>query len=162
MITFKTYKNPNEKEYNEIVAAVDANDGYCPCSIQKLESDKCMCESFRNSDMADFCHCGRFYKIPQLETLALVGNIAENEREIFDFWETLLSKQDFIILPVEFDKHNIYHHSEGYQNLCRAKIHKAEAVFILDDSSDWISDMENWAECIGKKVLHRSDLKNEA
>lgn len=157
MITFRTYKNPNEEEYKEIVAAVEANDGYCPCSIQKLESDKCMCEAFRNSQEADFCHCGRFYKVPQLETLALVGDITE-DADYFDQWEMLLSKQDFIILPVKFDGHNLYHHSEGYTNLCRAKLSKVDAVFVLDDGSDWVLDMEVWSEAIGKRVLHRSDL----
>lgn len=160
MNNLKIYKNPSEEDYNEITEAVKANDGYCPCMTQKLDSTKCMCESFRNLDRADFCHCGRYYKVPQFETLALVGEVTD-DKEGFEQWEMLLSKQNFIILPVEYDAHNLYHHSEGYTDLCRAKIHKADAVFILDDDTDWLIDMEAWSSAIGKRILHRSDLKNE-
>lgn len=156
----KIYQNPNEEELKEIIEAVEANEGYCPCALTKDDDTKCMCHIFRINDDVDFCHCGRFYKIREYETIALVGDITD-DTDVFDWWENTLSKQDFIVIPVKMDSHNIYHHSLGYQNLCRSKIHKADAVFILDDNSEWVLDMEVWSEAIGKRVLNRSELKNE-
>lgn len=153
----KIYPNPNPEELAEIIEAVKANEGYCPCLSTKSEATKCMCEDFRKLDRADFCHCGRFFKVPEFEVLALVGDVTDDSG-YFEQWEQLLSKQNFIIIPVKFDGHNLYHHSEGYTDLCRTKLHKADAVFVLDDESDWILDMEVWSEAIGKRVLHRSDL----
>ena len=157
MIEYKIYKNPNEEEYKEIIEAVKANDNYCPCIMSKTEDTKCMCKDFREMQNADFCHCGRFYKVPMLDTIALVGNVTE-DAEYFEQWEQLLTKQNFIVIPVKWNGNNIFHHNEKYTDLCRAKIHKADAVFLLDDETDWILDMEVWSETIGKKVLHRSDL----
>lgn len=153
----KIYKNPNEQEFKEITEAVEANDGYCPCAATKEEDTKCPCRSFRETDVTDFCHCGRFYKIPDFETLALIGDITEEN--LFDQWVQVLNKQNFIVLPVGYDAYNFYHNSAEYSALCRTKIHKADAVFVLDDNTDWIIDMEAWSEAIGKKILHRSDLK---
>lgn len=69
-----------------------------------------------------------------------------------------MNKQNFIIIPVKFDRHNIYCHSDGYRDLSRTKIAKSDAVFILDEEVDWLIDIEVWADAIGKRVLHRSDL----
>ena len=48
----------------EIAAAVKANDGYCPCLIQKNEDTKCMCKDFREQTEGK-CHCGRFDKVEE-------------------------------------------------------------------------------------------------
>ena len=161
MMNFKICKNPIEEEYNEITEAVKANDGYCPCMMEKSDSTKCMCEPFRKSERADFCHCGRYYKVGEFETLALIADVTEDGDEVFDWWENTLSKQNFIVMPVKYNAHNLYHHSEGYSDLCRTKIHKADAVFTLGGNESWIIDMETWAEAIGKRVLRMEDLKNE-
>ena len=40
---------------------VEANDGYCPCAIEKTEDTLCPCKDFR--EQADgVCHCGRYEK----------------------------------------------------------------------------------------------------
>lgn len=161
MSNLKIYKNPNEEEYNEITEAVKLNDNYCPCMTEKSDSTKCMCEAFRKLDRADYCHCGRYYKVPQFETLVLIANTTDDGDEVFDWWENTLSKQNFIVIPVKYNAHNLYHHSEGYTDLCRTKIHKADAVFTLGGNVDWIIDMETWAEAIGKRVLRMEELKNE-
>ena len=72
-----------------------------------------------------------------------------------------MSKQNFIVMPVKYNANNLYHHSEGYLDLCRSKIHAADAVFTLGGNVDWIIDMEVWAEAIGKRVLRMEELKNE-
>jgi hypothetical protein len=48
--------NPNIK------ALVDANNGYCPCMVQKTDDTKCMCKQFREQTEG-VCHCGRFEKV---------------------------------------------------------------------------------------------------
>lgn len=152
------YDNPNKEEFTDIIKAIRINDGYCPCSSEKSEDTKCPCRAFRESDEAEFCNCGLFYKLPSLETLALIGNVTYGG-EHFEQWENVLSKQDFIILPVKFDNQNPYHHTDRYRDLCRTKIAHSDAVFILDDETDWTLDIETWSMAIGKRVLHRSDLK---
>lgn len=154
-------KNPDEEFYKEITEAVKLNEGYCPCMVDKTNDTKCMCKDFRDKDYADYCHCGRYYKVPKLDIIALVGVISD-DNDAFAFWENLLNKQNFIVLPVPFDMNNTAHITENYQTLCRAKIDKADAVFVLDDGDVWLKEMEEWAQSIGKKVLHRSDLNNES
>lgn len=47
----------------EFKAAVDANDGYCPCLIEQSDDTKCMCKDFREQTEPGPCHCGRFEKV---------------------------------------------------------------------------------------------------
>lgn len=49
--------NPNFR------AAVEENDGYCPCAIEKNADTKCMCKDFREQEEPGECHCGRFEKV---------------------------------------------------------------------------------------------------
>ena len=49
--------NPDFRE------AVKANDGYCPCMVQKTPETKCMCKPFRDQKEPGPCHCGRFAKV---------------------------------------------------------------------------------------------------
>ena len=151
---FTIKKNPSKEDYEEITEAVNANEGYCPCMNVKEDSTKCMCQPFRNSDRADFCHCGRFFKVPELETVALVGTV----RDSMEQWEEIFSKQNFVVIPVKLDPSKLYHHSEGYYDLCRTKIFKSDFVISINDESSWVEDMVDWAEAIGKKVITREDL----
>ena len=43
-------------------AAVEANDGYCPCMVERNQDTKCMCKDFREQEIGR-CHCGRFEKV---------------------------------------------------------------------------------------------------
>ena len=49
--------NPNVK------TLVDANDGYCPCTVVKNEDTKCMCKEFKEQKTEGKCYCGRFIKV---------------------------------------------------------------------------------------------------
>lgn len=160
MNLFKNFKNPDITAYQEICDAVDANEGYCPCMTEKNDDTKCMCKEFREMEEADFCHCGRFYKVPIIDTIALVGDISDDLAD-FERWEMILSKIPFIVIPVRFSTNNSYYFGTDYLNLSKAKIAKADAVFVLADESDWMLEMEAWAVALGKKVIHRSDLINE-
>lgn len=44
-------------------ATVEANDGYCPCMIEKNEDTRCMCRDFREQKEPGPCNCGRFEKV---------------------------------------------------------------------------------------------------
>lgn len=43
----KIIKNPNKEIFDEVTKAVQENDGYCPCELQKNEDTKCMCKNFK-------------------------------------------------------------------------------------------------------------------
>jgi hypothetical protein len=48
---------------HDIAMLVAANDGYCPCAIQKIPDTKCMCKEFREQESEGPCHCGRYMKV---------------------------------------------------------------------------------------------------
>ena len=47
----------------EFREAVQANDGYCPCLVEKTPDTKCMCKDFREQKEPGPCHCGRYGKV---------------------------------------------------------------------------------------------------
>ena len=162
MKEFDIFKNPNEEEYNEITDAVKLNDDYCPCLSYKNDDTKCMCKAFRDSRETDFCHCGRFYKVKNYETIALIGDTSEDEGTIsYMSWYEKMMNQDFIVLGIPLDLYDINCGSEEHFNLCKSIIAKADAVVILGHNQklySMIADLIEWAGAIGKKVLTREDL----
>lgn len=154
------HKNPNPEEYAEIAEAVKINEGYCPCLSVKNEDTKCMCKDFRDSEESDFCHCGRFYKIGEFDTIALVGVVTDEEMsQLFSNWENMLEKQKFIVIPTKFDETNPFHMTTIHTEMSKAKIDKADAVILLDNSPNhWLIEMESWAVALNKKIIHWSDL----
>ena len=42
---------------------VVANNGYCPCAIEKTPDTKCMCKEFREQKEPGLCHCGLYEKV---------------------------------------------------------------------------------------------------
>ena len=46
-------------DFGEVVAA---NDGYCPCAIERNDDTLCMCKEFRVQTTEGECHCGRYEK----------------------------------------------------------------------------------------------------
>ena len=158
------YKNPNEEELQEIVEAVEANGGYCPCALEKNEDTKCPCKNFRISKETDFCHCGRFYKIREYETLALIGDISDySNQEEYLTWLERLDYQDFITYGIPLNKHDYHCGSEPHMQLSKTKIAKADAVLILIEENqaltNIIEELCEWAIRLNKKILYRSDLK---
>lgn len=43
--------------------SVEANDGYCPCMMERTPETKCMCKEFREQKEPGPCHCGRYLKV---------------------------------------------------------------------------------------------------
>ena len=162
MKEFDIYTNPNEEELKEIIEAVEANDGYCPCALEKNDDSKCMCKDFRDCVDTDFCHCGRFYKVKNYETLALLGDISGyDSQENFVDWFERLSYQDFIVLGITLNIYDIHYGSEKHVNLCKSIIAKSDALVVLShnqEMTDLVENLIDWASRIGKKVLTREDL----
>ena len=48
---------------HDIAMLVAANDGYCPCAIERNEDTKCMCKEFREQESEGLCRCGRYMKV---------------------------------------------------------------------------------------------------
>ena len=159
---FNIKNNPNEVAFKEISEAVKANDNYCCCAITKDDDTKCMCKEFRDSKETDYCHCGRFYKVKNYETLALLGDTAEDESVInYMNWYERLVHQDFIVLGIPLNLYDIHCGSVNHFNLCKSIIAKADALIVLGHDQKlypMVSDLMEWAESIGKKILTREDL----
>lgn len=51
--------NPDRELFLKVLADVKANDGYCPCMIEKDEDTKCMCKVAREEGI---CVCGLYVK----------------------------------------------------------------------------------------------------
>lgn len=162
MKEFDIFKNPNKEEYEEITEAVKLNEDYCPCLSYKNDDTKCMCKAFRDSKETDFCHCGRFYKVKNYETIALIGDTSEDEGTVnYISWYEKMMNQDFIVLGIPLDLYNINCGSEEHFNLCKSIIAKSDAVVVLGHNQklySMIADLIEWAGSIGKKVLTREDL----
>lgn len=56
-------KNPDDETFMSVIAAVKANDGYCPCRLEKTSSTKCPCKEFREQTTEGECHCGAYVKV---------------------------------------------------------------------------------------------------
>lgn len=64
-MSLKIIKNPDEETFKSIIAEVKANDGYCPCRLEKTLETKCMCKEFREQTTEGECHCGAYIKIKE-------------------------------------------------------------------------------------------------
>lgn len=53
--------NPDREYANDVLKQVKANNGYCPCRVEKNEDTKCMCKEFRDQEEG-MCHCGLYIK----------------------------------------------------------------------------------------------------
>lgn len=161
-MNLKFFKNPNEEEYKEISEAVEVNDGYCPCAVSKTDDTKCMCKDFRENDSTDFCHCGRFYKVKDYETIALLGDASEDESVSYYMgWYERLMHQDFIVLGIPLNLYDTNCGSAKHFDLCKTIVAKSDALVVIGHSQELyskVSDLIEWAEAIGKKVLTREDL----
>ena len=51
----------DKEKVKEIRSAIKANDGYCPCKIEKVPENKCMCQEFIAGGLGT-CHCGLYVK----------------------------------------------------------------------------------------------------
>ena len=53
--------NQDKQIVDKILDALDTNNGYCPCKLEKNNDTKCMCKEFREQKEG-YCHCGLYIK----------------------------------------------------------------------------------------------------
>lgn len=53
--------NTDSQQVARVMAALNMNDGYCPCQFEKTDDTKCMCKGFREQESGE-CHCGLYVK----------------------------------------------------------------------------------------------------
>ena len=58
-------KNPDEEMFKEVLAAVKANFGHCPCRLEYTLDTKCPCKEFRNQTTEGECNCGLYVKVQE-------------------------------------------------------------------------------------------------
>ena len=53
--------NQDKQIVDKILDALDKNNGYCPCKLEKNNDTKCMCKEFKEQKKG-YCHCGLYIK----------------------------------------------------------------------------------------------------
>jgi hypothetical protein len=158
MKKFEYYKNPNAEVLKEIEEAVKANDGYCPCLVEKNEDTKCMCKDFRESNEMGSCHCGRYYKIPKCELVTLIYSplFSEDDARTYFSWKEKLEKGGFLMFEIEVDENDLF--NIKLLELNKVKIAKSSIVIVLDEITDQNSEyfylLKDWAEEIYKPFVN--------
>lgn len=58
--------NENEKIVKAIKDGLEKTGGYCPCRMERIEENKCICKEFREQikdpNFEGYCHCMLYYK----------------------------------------------------------------------------------------------------
>ncbi len=58
--------NEDRKIVETIRQGLKKKDGYCPCRLEQIEENLCMCQEFRDQiadpEFEGFCHCRLYYK----------------------------------------------------------------------------------------------------
>lgn len=58
--------NDDKEVVDTIRRGLKERNGYCPCRIEKIPENKCICEEFRKQmedpNFEGYCHCMLYYK----------------------------------------------------------------------------------------------------
>ena len=62
----KIKENPDKEVVKAIREGLEKTGGYCPCRLERIPENKCMCAEFRDQikdpDFEGYCHCYLYYK----------------------------------------------------------------------------------------------------
>ena len=62
----KVKLNENQEIVDAIREGLEKTGGYCPCRLERIEDNKCMCKEFRDQiadpEFEGFGHCMLYYK----------------------------------------------------------------------------------------------------
>lgn len=65
-VNMKVEFNKDEEMVKMLQEGLKRKGGYCPCKVQKIEENKCMCKEFRDQikdpNFEGYCHCKLYYK----------------------------------------------------------------------------------------------------
>lgn len=131
-------KNPTIEKFNEISAAIRANDGYCCCALERTPETKCICQEFRDQQLAGFCHCGRYYKINKYPIISLCGNVDQLTAK-------QLLKEGYIVI----DNRN------APLEMRLAQIANSDAIYVVNyaPENEKTHQEIQWAINLNKKIL---------
>lgn len=62
----KVITNPDKEFARDIKKQLKANNGYCPCALEKNKDTKCICKEFRDmikNGEEGSCHCGLYMNV---------------------------------------------------------------------------------------------------
>lgn len=58
--------NSDENIVRAIKEGLEKTGGYCPCKLERIEENRCMCEEFKGQikdpEFEGYCHCMLYYK----------------------------------------------------------------------------------------------------
>ncbi len=58
--------NPDENFVAKLEAVMAKNGGYCPCRLQHIPENLCICQEFQqqiaDENFSGYCHCHLYYK----------------------------------------------------------------------------------------------------
>ena len=58
--------NEDQNIVNMIKEGLKKKNGYCPCRLESIDENKCICEEFKaqiaDPDFEGYCHCMLYYK----------------------------------------------------------------------------------------------------
>lgn len=58
--------NPDKEHVQQVLKAIQNNDGYCPCAVLKTPDTKCMCKDFKDKIddpcFTGYCNCQLYKK----------------------------------------------------------------------------------------------------
>ena len=60
-LAYRTVLNPDGLFVKGLKKRIKDNNGYCPCKIGKISTNKCPCDDYTKGG---YCECGMFINIP--------------------------------------------------------------------------------------------------
>lgn len=156
------FTTPDEELLNDIVGAIKDNGGYCCCAIEKTDDYKCMCKAFREQEEAGFCHCGRYYKVKNAETIVLIGDceIDGTEEKINELASTL-DNFGFIVNTIKRREFSSLSQHFTIRETNFTKIAKCDLVVVVNEATESIQEFLEWAAEIGKPVTDTLRLRGD-
>ena len=77
--------NPDKEVVQAIREGLKKTGGYCPCRVERIPENKCMCQEFREQiadpDFEGFCHCMLYYKTKERPEAAAEPETAPKAEE---------------------------------------------------------------------------------
>ena len=160
MLSYSIKNNPNRDTYKLVSEAIAKNDGYCCCAVQHTPDKLCMCKDFQEQAAPGFCHCGRYYKIRNAETVVLCGSTRFVDK--FHEINRKLTLEGYIVLAP-----GVYGHASKEPPSEQEKAALDELHFLKIEKADWVYVLNvggyigestrreiEWAEELGKPIKY--------
>ena len=160
---FTIKSNPNADSFKTISDAIRQNNNYCCCEIEKTADTMCICKNFREQEESGFCHCGRFYKVKEFDTITILCTPEDHDHALGMAYT--LTKMGFIVtIPMYVGMFGYSKDPDLFNELQKAKIHQADTVIVCNSCQaavDFLADGILWAEELQKKIIyeHTEEVK---